>query len=338
MKKIILMFLLICINVNASVVVMDADSGRVLYSKNPDSRMLIASTTKIMTAIIALENAKLSDIYTVGDEINSTNGSMIYSKKGDKFTLNDLLHGLLLRSGNDAAMTIASNVMSYDDFIREMNQKAYILGMYNTSFENPHGLNDSTKNYSTAKDLSILMRYAIKNKDFIEISQMRKYKVKNYIWYNKNELLLKYKYTISGKIGFTQKSGPVFVSSARKDGKTLIIASINEGNKFELHKKLYEQYFKKYKKYKILNSKNISSKIKNEEKNYYYIKNDYYILLQKNELKNVNIILYTKNKQDYLKVYYDEHLLHTEKLYKLEYQKRSNGIKDKLKEILFFWK
>ena len=338
MKKIILMLLLICVNVKASVVVMDADSGRILYSKNSDTRMLIASTTKVMTAVIALENAKLSDIYTVGDEIDSTNGSMIYSKKGEKFTLNDLLHGLLLRSGNDAAMTIASNVMSYDDFIREMNQKAYMLGMYNTTFENPHGLNDSTKNYSTANDLAILMRYAIKNKDFIKISQMRKYKVKDYIWYNKNELLSKYKYTISGKIGFTQNSGPVFVSSAKKDGKTLIIASINEGNKFELHKKLYEQNFKKHKKYKILNSKNISSKIKNKGNNYYYIKNDYHILLQKNELKNVSIILYKKNKQDYLKVYYDGQLLHTEKIYKIEYRKRKSDIKNKIKEILFFWK
>ena len=137
MKKILLiMLLLICINVKASIVVMDADSGRVLYSKDKNDRMLIASTTKIMTAIVALENAKLSDTYVVGDEIDKVYGSMIYSKKGDKFTLNDLLHGLLLRSGNDAAMTISSNVMKYDDFIKEMNQKAFVLGMYNTTFEN----------------------------------------------------------------------------------------------------------------------------------------------------------------------------------------------------------
>ena len=169
-----------------------------------------------MTAIVALENAELTDEYTVSDEIDKVNGSMIYSKKGEKFTLNDLLHGLLLRSGNDAAMTIASNVMKYDDFIREMNQKAFILGMYDTTFENPHGLNDDTKNYSTANDLAILMKYAIKNKEFIKISQTRKYKVKDYIWHNKNELLSKYKYAISGKIGFTKSSRPVFVSSAKK--------------------------------------------------------------------------------------------------------------------------
>ena len=180
MKKIFLIVLLfVSLNVNASVVVMDADSGRILYSKDPNNRMLIASTTKVMTAIVALENAELTDEYTVSDEIDKVNGSMIYSKKGEKFTLNDLLHGLLLRSGNDAAMTIASNVMKYDDFIREMNQKAFILGMYNTTYENPHGLNDTTQNYSTANDLAILMKYAIKNTNFVKISQAKKYKIKN---------------------------------------------------------------------------------------------------------------------------------------------------------------
>lgn len=335
MKKIFLIVLLfISLNVKASVVVMDADSGRILYSKDPNNRMLIASTTKVMTAIVALENAELTDEYTVSDEIDKVNGSMIYSKKGEKFTLNDLLHGLLLRSGNDAAMTIASNVMKYDDFIREMNQKAFILGMYDTTFENPHGLNDDTKNYSTANDLAILMKYAIKNKEFIKISQTRKYKVKDYIWHNKNELLSKYKYAISGKIGFTKSSGPVFVSSAKKDGKTLVIASINESDKFELHKSLYEENFKKYKRYKILDSNKISFKIKSQNNNHLYIKNDYYMLLQKNELKNVNIVLSQDQNNNYLKIYYNNQLIHTEKIYTLEYKKRTNKIKD----ILFFWK
>lgn len=335
MKKILLiMLLLICINVKASIVVMDADSGRVLYSKDKNDRMLIASTTKIMTAIVALENAKLSDTYVVGDEIDKVNGSMIYSKKGDKFTLNDLLHGLLLRSGNDAAMTIASNVMKYDDFIKEMNQKAFVLGMYNTTFENPHGLNDYTKNYSTAYDLAILMKYAIKNDDFLKISQTLKYKTKNYIWYNKNELLANYKYAISGKIGFTKKSGPVFVSSARKNNKTLVIATINEPDKFNLHKSLYENFFKKYNRYKVLDSNKISSKLRQKNNTHYYIKNDYFMLLQKNEFKKVDVIFYKNRQNAYINVYYDSDLIHTEKVYKLDYKKRVNKIKD----ILFFWK
>ncbi len=231
-------------------------------------------------------------------------------------------------------MTIASNVMKYDDFIREMNQKAFILGMYNTTYENPHGLNDTTQNYSTANDLAILMKYAIKNTNFIKISQAKKYKIKNYIWYNKNELLNNYKFTISGKIGYTMKSGPVFVSSAKKDGKTLVIASINENDKFELHKRLYENNFKKYKRYKILDSNKISFKIKSKNNDHYYIKNDYYMLLQKDELKNIDIVLSENNNDKNLKVYYDKKLIHTEKIYVLEYKKRNK----KLRDILFFWK
>ena len=222
----------------------------------------------------------------------------------------------------------------YDDFIKEMNQKAFILGMYNTTFENPHGLNDHTKNYSTAYDLAILMKYAIKNDDFLKISQTLKYKIKNYIWYNKNELLANYKYAISGKIGFTKKSGPVFVSSARKNNKTLVIATINEPDKFNLHKSLYEDFFKKYSRYKVLDSNKISSKLRQKNNTHYYIKNDYFMLLQKNEFKKVDVIFYKNRQNAYINVYYDNDLIHTEKVCKLDYKKRINKIKD----ILFFWK
>ncbi len=166
-----------------------------------NERKLIASTTKIMTSIIALENGNLNDIYTVGEEINKVTGSSIYSKIGEKYSLNDLLYGLMLRSGNDAAMVISKNILGYDEFIAKMNIKAYMLGMNNTSFENPHGLNDDSFNYSTAYDLALLMNYAIRNKDFLHITSTKKYKD----WYNKNELLSNYKYLISGKIGYTKK-------------------------------------------------------------------------------------------------------------------------------------
>ena len=241
MKKILLVLIfLLCVNiVNASIVVMDADSGRILYSKNKEEKKLIASTTKIMTSIIALEHAPLDMEIRIGKEVRTVNGSMIYVKEGEIFTLNDLLHGLMLQSGNDAAMTIATNVLGYDKFIKEMNLKAVKLGMNDTIFENPHGLNDDSKNYSTAKDMAILMKYAIKNKDFLSITSAKNYKVDKYIWSNKNKLLKEYKYLISGKIGFTKASGQVFVSAARKDGKTLVVVSIDESDKFNLHKKLY---------------------------------------------------------------------------------------------------
>ena len=196
MKKILLVLIfLLCVNiVNASIVVMDADSGRILYSKNKEEKKLIASTTKIMTSIIALEHAPLDMKIRIGKEVRTVNGSMIYVKEGEIFTLNDLLHGLMLQSGNDAAMTIATNVLGYDKFIKEMNLKAVKLGMNDTIFENPHGLNDDSKNYSTAKDMAILMKYAIKNKDFLSITSAKNYKVDKYIWSNKNKLLKEYKY------------------------------------------------------------------------------------------------------------------------------------------------
>lgn len=330
MKKILIIILfLVCYKVNASVIVMDASSGRVLYGNNINERKLIASTTKIMTSIIALENGNLNDIYVVGDEIDQVNGSMIYIKKGEKFTLKDLLMGLMLQSGNDAAMVIANNVINYDDFIFEMNIKAFKLGMYNTTFENPHGLNDDTSNYSTAYDMALLMRYAIKNKDFINITNTKKYSVNNYIWYNKNKLLSEYKYLISGKIGYTKKSGQVYVSAARKNNKTLIIVSIDESDKFNLHKRLYETYFDKYDLYNILDKNTFSFKLNNSY-DYFYINNSFNMLLNKNEIDRVKLKYIINNNYNYVDIYFDDKKIHSEKLYRVEYLKRKQSIKDKL--------
>lgn len=335
MKKILLVLIfLLYINVNASIVVMDADSGRILYSKNKSERKLIASTTKIMTTIIALENAKLTDKLKVGEEIRTVNGSMIYVKENESFTLNDLLHGLMLQSGNDAAMIIASKTMPYDNFIANMNLKAHKLGMDNTTFENPHGLNDDTKNYSTAEDMSKLMRYAIKNKDFLKITSAKKYKVNNYIWYNKNKLLSEYKYLISGKIGYTKASGQVFVSAAKKGNETLIITSIDESDKFNLHKNLYEKYFDNYERYKVLDKNTFSIKVKNKNHDHYYIKNDFNMLLTKNEIKKLKIKANLGKNKNYVNIYLDDTLIHSEKLYILKYQSRLK----KLKDLLLFWK
>lgn len=335
MKRLLLIALLfICINVKASVVVMDADSKRVLYSENMNEKKLIASTSKIMTSIIALENAPIDEKIKVGKEIYKAYGSMTYIKEGEEFTLDDLLKGLMLQSGNDAALTIANNVMSYNDFITEMNLKAYKLGMYNTSFENPHGLNDETKNISTAYDMSLLMRYAIQNKDFLRITSTKKHKVGSYIWYNKNKLLSEYKYLISGKIGYTKKSGQVFVSAAKKNNKTLIISSIDEGDKFNLHKYLYEKYFDIYERYKVLDKNTFSFKVSNNNHDHYFIKNDFYMLLKKDEIDDLVIKVNTNENIKDVKIYLKDKLIHTEKLYVLKYESSLNRIK----RILLFWK
>lgn len=328
MKKIlIIMLLFLCINVKASIVVMDGDSGRILYGKNEDERKLIASTTKIMTAIVALENSNIKTKLTIGEEVLKVNGSMIYSKPGEQYTIEDLLYGLMLRSGNDAAMTIAYNVFGYNRFIQEMNTKAMILGMTNTTYENPHGLNDDSYNYSTAKDLSKLMRYAIQNEEFLKITRTNKYNN----WYNKNELLNEYKYLISGKTGYTKKSGQVYVSAATKNNKTLIISTIDENNKYELHKQLYEKYFDEYKKYKVLNQYTFSFKEKTNEKIHYYIRKDFDMLIKENEINDLKIKVDTQNEA--VKIYIKDKLIHSQRLYKMEYKNKVNIIK----QILSFF-
>ena len=149
MKKVICYFfilleLLSCTFVYAddtakSTIVMDMDSGRILYEKNKDTPLLIASTTKIMTAVLAIENKNLEDIVTVGDEILTMYGSNVYLEVGEKITLRDLLYGLMLRSGNDAAVTIATYVGGdIDTFVKMMNDKAKKIGMNHTIFKNPH--------------------------------------------------------------------------------------------------------------------------------------------------------------------------------------------------------
>ena len=145
----------------SSSIVMDLDTGRVLYQKNSKEKRLIASTTKILTAIVTLENADIEKEVTIGDEVLKMYGTNIYIEVGEKMKIKDLLYGLLLRSGNDAAVALAVAVSgSEEDFVRLMNEKAQKIGMKDSIFENPHGLDDDTKNYSTAYDMALLSRYA----------------------------------------------------------------------------------------------------------------------------------------------------------------------------------
>ena len=154
---------------------MDLDSGRILYENNPNRKMLIASITKIMTAIVAIENGDLTKEITVGDEVLSMYGTNIYVEVGEKMKLRDLLYGLLLRSGNDASVVIAKAVGgSEEKFVELMNKKAKEIGMKNTIFRNSHGLDEETENYSTAYDMALLSRYAYKNKTYRNIVSTNK--------------------------------------------------------------------------------------------------------------------------------------------------------------------
>ncbi|GGA60958.1 D-alanyl-D-alanine carboxypeptidase family protein [Ornithinibacillus halotolerans] len=233
-----------------NAVLIEQSTGRILYEKDAHEKQNIASITKIMTAIIAIESGKMDEIATASRKAVYTEGSSIYLEQGEKMPLEDLVYGLMLRSGNDAAVTIAEHVGgSEEGFVYLMNEKADWLGMTNTHFDNPHGL-DSDTHYSSAYDMALLMRYAMDNDIFKTISSTKMYKSekRTYSWKNKNKLLTAYyKYCTGGKTGFTKKTGRTLVSTASKDGMDLIAVTLNAPDDWRDHMQMYEWGFDNYK-------------------------------------------------------------------------------------------
>lgn len=277
-----------------SAILMDMDSNRILYAKDINNKRSVASISKIATAIIACEKGKLKKTITIGDEIDGAYGSGIYIKKGEKLTLEDLLYGLMLRSGNDASLAIAHNVGgSVDKFVDMMNELAGDLGMENTEFNNPNGLDEEKGNYSTVYDMAILTSYAMKNADYRRIVSTKKYTLKTnkntYIWYNKNKLLKNYKYTTGGKTGFTKIARRTLVTTASKDNLNLVVVTLNDGNDFNDHKNLFEYGFNNYKNYQILKKGNIEVNDEYYSDYQLYIKNDIYYPLSSDEENSINI-------------------------------------------------
>lgn len=349
MKKIILFIILllpISIKASESFIVMDADSLRVLGGKNINEELLIASTTKLMTSLVALENSETTDVLCAGEEILSVYGSMIYIDQNECMTLYDLLMGLNLRSGNDAAMVIATHTIGYANFINEMNNMSSKLGLNNTHFSNPHGLDNKTKNTSTAYDLGLLMSYLTKNKTFMNITGTKKYTLtsskETHIWYNKNELLNRYKFTTGGKTGYTDKSGYIFVSSASKGEENLVIVTMKEKDRFNTHKKLYEDYFKTYDSYKVVNKNTFNVNSKYYKKYHLYVKEDIKVMLKTSELNKVKYdikLVKKKNVKDnekvgILKVYIGKEYVGKTNIYIISKENKEKSIKSKL----FFWK
>lgn len=303
MKKIVLFLfvLLLPINIYAisdtakSTIVMDMDSGRILYQKNANEQRLIASTTKIMTAVIAIENGNLDEEVTVGEEVLKMYGSNIYIELGEVMTLRNLLYGLLLRSGNDAAIVIACNIGKTEEkFVEMMNAKANEIGMKNTIFRNSHGLDEETKNYSTAKDMAILSSYANKLDVYKQISKTKKWTVqtdkKSYVWNNRNKLLYSYKNATGGKTGYTPSAGRTLVTTASKDNLNLTIATLNDANEYTTHESLYEYCFNKYTNYLIVDRNNFQID-DNFFKDKLYIKKSFTYPLTTSEEKNINVVV-----------------------------------------------
>lgn len=244
-----------------SYIVMDYNTGEVLEGKDYHLIRSVASISKIMTAIVAIENSSLDQYVKVSDNILKAYGSSIYLKIDEIVVVEDLLYGLMLRSGNDAAVTLANGVSgSEEKFVELMNQKAIEIGMKNTTFHNPSGLDvDDEGNLSTSYDMALLMKYALNNELFRKITSTKEYKSKNHgTWVNKNKLLRQYDNTSGGKTGFTAKARRTLVTSAKKENTELIIVTLDCGGDFAMHKSIYERYFLTHKTFKLL-SKGLNS-------------------------------------------------------------------------------
>lgn len=239
-----------------SYIVIDSDSGRIIGSKNPNEKLPIASTTKILTTILAIENIdNLEQKIEVPASCAGVEGSSIYLRPKQMVSVRDLLYGTMLRSGNDAASTLAlyAGSKSEGGFIELMNKRAAELGAYNSNFVNPHGLHHSD-HYSTAYDLALISSHAMKNDTFKEISSAEKYKAEsmNTIFYNKNKVVHEYEYGNGIKIGFTKAAGRCLVASAEKNGTEIVVVVLNDGNWFQDSYNLFDWAFDNYKSYQIV--------------------------------------------------------------------------------------
>ena len=273
MKK-IFMLIIIALNIFSinsyaisakSAILIDANSGRVLYEHNSYEKLPMASTTKIMTGLLACESGKLNEEVKVSPFASGTEGSSLWLKIGEKQTLENLTYGLMLKSGNDAAVAIAEYLGgSVDAFALLMNKRAGEIGAVNTNFENPHGL-DSEKHYTTAYDLALIAREAMKNKKFNEIVSTKTYSIpmQGEKWdralKNHNKLLWRYEGCNGVKTGFTKKCGRCLVTSVKRDSGEFICVTLNAPDDWNDHTYLYDYGFENFEtKYVVKKSEKVT--------------------------------------------------------------------------------
>ncbi|MGN1133012.1 MAG: D-alanyl-D-alanine carboxypeptidase family protein [Oscillospiraceae bacterium] len=259
-----------------AMILIDATTGDVIASKNSDTKLPMASTTKIMSALLALEfTDDLDKQFTVDKNAIKVEGSSMGLKEGDKVTMRDLVCGMLLPSGNDAANAAAVRISgSVENFVALMNERAAEMGLNSTHFVTPSGLDDNTdEHYSTAKDMAELARQALKNPEFQKICSSANIKVKfgnppYERWLtNSNKLLQKCEGVIGVKTGFTDKARRCLVSACKRNGGTLICVTLNDPDDWLDHSNLYEYGFKQLEKITIpLESKSISVNVVGGEK------------------------------------------------------------------------
>lgn len=236
-----------------SAIVMDAATGRVLFEKNADTRSLIASTTKIMTGLLVCESGmELDAPVTVPPEAVGIEGSSVYLKTGETVTPRALLYGMLLHSGNDAAVALAVLCAgSVEAFTAQMNGRAAELGLHDTKFANPNGLDDEN-HYSTARELALLAAAAMKNETFAEVVGTKSCVQGGRQLTNHNKLLWKYPGAIGVKTGYTKAAGRILVSAAERDGRRLIAVTISDPDDWRDHAALLDAGFAAFAMQRVL--------------------------------------------------------------------------------------
>lgn len=254
-------------NKSSSMAIMEATTLRVLGGENIDMRLEMASTTKIMTALVVLENMELEKQIKVDDSAVGVEGSSIYLKKNEIWTIQDLLYGLMLRSGNDAATALAiATGGNMENFVAMMNDKAIQLGLKNTHFDNPHGLHSDT-HYTSAYDLAVIASSAMQNDEFKKIVGCKMYTVEanethpTYYLGNKNKLLALYDGANGVKTGYTKDSGRCFVGSAEKNGMQLVCVVLNIYDTYNTCAVNFDKAFENYSAVSVGNSGDIIENI-----------------------------------------------------------------------------
>lgn len=271
---------------------MEASSKRVLKANNENKELLIASTTKIMTTMVNIENFNLNEKILILDDYTKAIGSKAYLKASDILTREELLYALMLRSGNDAALALSNN--DDFDFIYLMNELAKKIGMNNSYFVNSSGLDEQNYNISTAYDMALLMSYASQNETFLKIAGAKSYKIADrYTFINKHKLILSND-AIAGKTGYTTRSGRVLVSTFRKYNTKFVVVSINTIDDWNLHKNLMNEAAKYH--YKRILTKGYYDK--------YELKYDIYLPINNNE-NNIVVEFCDVKKRKYLQIYVD---------------------------------
>lgn len=323
-------------NHGESCVVIERDSGRILFAENAFDKKFMASTTKIVTAITVIENCDLNAVVTVKNETVGVEGSSIYLEAGEKLSVKDLLYGLMLRSGNDAAETLADYCGNgIENFVVMMNETARKVGATNSNFVNPHGLHNDN-HYTTAYDMAIITAYALKNETFREIVSCR---VKEIPWttrgynrrlVNKNKMLAEFEGATGVKTGFTKSAGRCLVSSCLRNGMELVCVVLNCPPMFEKSKKLLTAAFCDYKPRELVCADNVIGFVRrgNEtEKIGVYIKSNIVLPMTDSEYENCKIeyeypkFLDASVKKDEeigsVKIYCENNLIFSQKIYTL---------------------